>query len=82
MRVVSNTLAKEMNSDILIMDEAKGRKIAQSLDIEITGTAGILVSSKIRGLIPEVKPLLDSLIKNKIRISDKLYSEVLKKAEE
>ena len=35
-------LADEMNSDMLLMDERKGRQVAKKLGIRITGTIGIL----------------------------------------
>ena len=38
-------LAGELGSDALIIDERKGRKIAQKLGITITGTIGILIQA-------------------------------------
>ena len=43
----------------------------------MTGTLGILVEAKQCGLIKELKPLLDKLIKNDIRIGKKLYQDIL-----
>jgi hypothetical protein len=53
-------LAKELNFNLLI-DEKKGRKIAQDLGIKITGVVGVLITAKDLGLIPEIKPMLDDL---------------------
>jgi predicted nucleic acid-binding protein len=39
----SIALALEIENAILIIDEIKGRKIAQSFDIEIIGTIGVLL---------------------------------------
>ena len=75
-------LFKELGGDLLIMDEKKGRKVASSLDIELTGTLGILLKAKQEGIIIELKPLLEKLIESNIRISHKLYKEILKSANE
>lgn len=78
----SIVLAQELESEVLLIDESKGRKIAKSLNISIAGTVGMLIVAKNRGFIDKVSPLLDDLIKHKIRISQNLYEEVLKKANE
>lgn len=54
-------LASELNADVLLMDERRGRKKAISLGLQVTGVAGVLLTAKGVGLIPEVKPLLDDL---------------------
>ena len=65
-------LALEQDSDFLIIDEAKGRKIARSYGIRIIGLLGILVLAKEEGLILYVKPYLNELRdKMGIRVSDK-----------
>ncbi|WP_367392066.1 DUF3368 domain-containing protein [Lewinella sp. LCG006] len=71
-------LALELNSDFLVMDEAKGRRIARSYGIRIIGLLGILVLAKEEGLIPKVEPYMKDL-KEKMgfRISEKLYKDIL-----
>jgi predicted nucleic acid-binding protein len=39
-------LALELGADILILDERKGRKVAQSLGLNITGILGVLLEAK------------------------------------
>ena len=71
-------LALEMNSDFLIIDEAKRRRIARSYGIRIIGLLGILILAKEEGLIPHVKPYLEELRdKMGFRVSDRLYDEIL-----
>ena len=43
---------------MLIMDEAKGRKIARRLSLETMGSAGIIATAKRLGSIEHAKPLL------------------------
>lgn len=75
-------LANSMNADLIIIDERKARRIAKDIGLTVTGTLGVLVEAKQRGLVKELKPLLDKLIKNEIRISRKLYKDILKLANE
>jgi len=54
-------LALELKSDILLLDEKDGRKVARSLDLALTGTVGILLKAKHSGLIPSVREVLNKL---------------------
>jgi len=55
-------LALEINADLLLIDERRGRKEANRLGIRITGWLGVLVEAKQRALICAVQPLMDDLI--------------------
>jgi predicted nucleic acid-binding protein len=75
-------LADSLPDALLLMDERKGRQIALNMGIQIIGTLGILLHAKKIGLIPRIKPLLDSLLKANIRISESLYYSILEQANE
>ena len=75
-------LAKERDADWLLMDEIRGRTIAQGLGLKVIGTLGILLLAKEEGLVPEVRPLLDALMTQRFRISDFVYRQVLRQAGE
>jgi predicted nucleic acid-binding protein len=75
-------LAKNINADLIIIDERKARRIAKDVGLKVTGTLGILVEAKQQGLIKELKSLLDELMDNNIKISRKLYMEILNLVEE
>ncbi|MBS7265559.1 MAG: DUF3368 domain-containing protein, partial [Treponema sp.] len=72
-------LADELKPSALIIDERKGRKVAQQLGLNITGTIGILLQAYSEGKITkdEVKLYLDNLKKNNIRLSDSLIQQTL-----
>ena len=76
-------LAKELNADLLIIDERKGRKTAAEYGLKIIGLLGVLVSGKKKGYLVELKPILDKLIEDiGFRVSEKLYKRILKEVNE
>ena len=58
---------------ILLIDDAAGRTRARQRGLLVVGTAGILVQSKERGLIPLVRPILEELRIAGLYLSSTLY---------
>lgn len=75
-------LAKELNAHLLLVDERKARKAARRAGFKVMGILGILLSSKEKGFITAVKPLVQKLKKQGFRLSDKVIEEVLEEADE
>ena len=75
-------LALERPGWTLILDDYKARKLAERLGLSLTGTFGLLLRAKQRGLIPAVKPLLDQIRQTNFRFSAAVEMEVLKQAGE
>jgi predicted nucleic acid-binding protein len=76
-------LALEVKAEELLIDERLGRREAINLGLSITGLLGILLVAKRRGLITQIRPIMDSLIlEANFRISPNLYREVLAAAGE
>ena len=72
-------LAIELEADLLLMDERRGREVARHLGIAVTGLIGLLVEANHKGLIEAIRPLLDALRDEAgFRISQALYDQVLK----
>ena len=75
-------LAQEITADICIIDDYLARRYAKHLGLSITGTIGVLIKAKEKGLLKEITPLLNALISNGIYIDNKLFDTVVKLAKE
>ena len=75
----SIALALEIENSTLIIDEIKGRKIAQSLNIDIIGTIGVILLAEKKGLIKDVLEVLFRLVNKGFRLSDKLIDSIINK---
>lgn len=76
-------LAVEIQADQLLIDERRGRLVAERLNLRYTGILGILVEAKSQGLITEVKPLLDALIHQAgFWVAEPLYKKILQFVDE
>jgi uncharacterized protein len=76
-------LALEIEADQVLIDERRGRLIAERLKLNYTGILGILIEAKRRGLILSVKPLLDALINQAgFWVAQPVYNRVLRLADE
>lgn len=75
-------LALERQAKLVLLDELTGRKVAQSLEMPVTGTVGILIRAKQKGLIPAVGPLLEKMRQCGIRYSERFIQAVLREVGE
>jgi predicted nucleic acid-binding protein len=74
--------AKELDLNIVLIDDGDARKMAKTLSLSPLGTVGLLGYAKQRGQIDEVKRYLDILKDRGFRFSRKLYQEALSDAGE
>ncbi|HLP96360.1 MAG TPA: DUF3368 domain-containing protein [Saprospiraceae bacterium] len=76
-------LAVNMKAEYVLIDEALGRKIAVSHQLQPLGILGILLLAKQRGLIAAVTPLMDRLRSEaNFYVDARLYQYIKKLAEE
>jgi predicted nucleic acid-binding protein len=75
-------LALEEKDPLLILDDAKARKLAASLNLDFTGTLGVLLKAKQLGVISGIKPLLEKIQQTNFRFSERILSDILKEADE
>lgn len=78
----SIVLARQRPHRFLLIDERRGRKIAQGQGIRVVGTGGVLIAAKRRGLIDAVGSRLDRLVAAGYRISPALRGEISRLAGE
>jgi predicted nucleic acid-binding protein len=48
-------------SNLLLIDEAIGRRVAMKLGVRITGVLGILLTAKNQRLVEQIRPLINRL---------------------
>lgn len=70
-------LFSDTHRDILLLDDLKARKYAKSLGLSVAGTVGILITAKRKGMISELKPMLEDLKKHRYYLSENIYNEAL-----
>ena len=75
-------LAEEIRASQLLIDERAARKVAMARKLPLIGTVGILLLAKRRGLLDSVRDVLDEMQAQGMRISDRLYVQVLTLAQE
>ena len=75
-------LAKELNADLLLLDEEKARKAAQLAGFKVMGIVGLLILAKDMGLIDAISPYIHDLERKNFRISQKIINEALKRSKE
>ena len=74
-------LAQELGARYLLLDDGAARRKTQRLGLSALGTWVLLVAKE-AGVIALVKPVLDELRRSDIRMSLRIYGEVLLKAGE
>jgi predicted nucleic acid-binding protein len=75
-------LALEIQTVPVLLDDKKARRIAEQLDLQVTGTVGLLLKAKKQGVLPAIRPVLDALERVDFRISSRLRNRALELAEE
>ena len=76
------TLSLETENSLLIIDDYKARKLAKTLNINYTGTIGILILAKQKKIISSIKPILEKIKETNFRISAELELQALIEAKE
>src|SRR5215831_9955405 len=68
-------LALETPDSTVIPDDFRARKVAERLKINYTGTIGIIIRAKIKGIIPSIKPLLTKIKQTDFRLTNEVEQQ-------
>lgn len=75
-------LSRSIAGSLLLLDDGHARQVASSLGLRITGTVGVLLVAKERGLLQRVGPELDRLQTFGFRLAGPVRRAVLEQAGE
>ncbi len=77
------SLANELKPNLIIIDDASARTIAESLGFNVKGTLFVLLKACKKGLIKkeETKKLVNKLVFSGFRISQEIYIQFLEELE-
>lgn len=75
-------LCKEMQADVLLVDDKKAREVAELLGINCTGTLAVLLRAHGKRLITELRPLFMKLLEKNRYYSKILLNQLLEKVGE
>jgi len=75
-------IATNHPSALVILDDKLARRIAKMRGFLLTGTAGVLLRAKEKGLIPALKPVIEKLLSLNFRLKSDLVNAILELAGE
>lgn len=75
-------LALSINADLIIIDEADARRLAEIYKLKKTGFIGVLIRAKKEGHIVAVKEYIDHAIKEGFWIDKNLYETIIDRLDE
>lgn len=75
-------LAQEIGADVVIIDDGADRKTAEYLGLPLTGTLGVMIKAKQRGLLEAVMPVVQQMEQNGIFFSKELKEKIRKLSNE
>jgi len=68
-------LAREIQADLLLLDERKGRAVAQRLGLAVTGTVGVLVRASLERLVDFDQAIARLRAETNFRVDDAVIAE-------
>ena len=75
-------LAVEQGIRRVVIDERRARMVARTMGLEVVGSIGVLLRAKREGFLAEIKPSLEAMQAQGIRLSERLLEFALQEAGE
>lgn len=70
-------LYKQLSADLLLIDDARAKKVAYLNNLEVMGSLGVLLLAKNTGRMVSIKPAITLLRCSSIFISEQLLDQIL-----
>jgi len=71
------SLALELKTWVVVLDDALARRIARAAGLEVWGTLRVLLEGKQQGIIPDIASVVDDLKASGMWISDDIRQRIL-----
>lgn len=75
-------LALETPDSLLVLDDRRGRRAASRLHLSTTGTLGLLIAAKQKGLLPAIRPLVQQLLARGMHLAPEVEAAAYRLADE
>ena len=75
-------LAQIIGADAVVIDDGAARKTAEYLELPLTGTLGIMIKAKQRGLLDAVMPVVQQMEQSGIYFSKEIKDRIRKLSDE
>jgi predicted nucleic acid-binding protein len=75
-------LALEIGFPLVLLDETAARAVARAWGLQVTGSLGVLLRAKRKGMLPAVKPSIDLMLSRGVLLGSGLIDSVLRVAGE
>jgi len=72
------TLCRELNADLLLVDDRQARKLAREVGLSMAGCVGLLREGFVRNLVPDLSAAYRHLLAAGARVDRRLLESVLK----
>lgn len=76
------SLAIELGLPRVLIDERRGRVVARTMGLAVSGSLGVLLKAKREGLLPAIRPSIEAMTAHGVWLSAELCTLVLKEAAE
>ena len=75
-------LAVELGASAILIDDRPARRLAEAAGVNVIGTLGLLLEAKRQGHVRTIRAELDKLLETSFFLSQDLYDQLLRLAEE
>lgn len=76
----SIVLAKELNADLILLDDKTARDMAEASGLMVKGTVGIILMANEMGIIKNFRTVVNRLRDKGFYLKEDIYQRILKKA--